>query len=87
MIVNVTVYLHYDCFPCVEKYPIKHKALIISGSLYLDMKSIHLKKIHHDYTETPRKTNGINMIKGFGTIHCEITDTVYNSSKTYMTYK
>lgn len=44
----------------------------ILSYLYLNMKGVSLKKIHHDYSETQTKGNGINMIKDFFTINFEI---------------
>lgn len=60
-------------FMCVGKNSILCQALIISH-LYLNMKSVHLKKIHHDYCETEIKSNGIDMIKDFLAINFKIKD-------------
>lgn len=59
----------------------------IWGYLHLNMKGVHLKKIHHDYTETPTKSNGINMAKDFFSIKFEIKGIIYDSSEGYLVSK
>lgn len=48
------------------------------------MKSVHLKKIHHDYSETQTESDGINMIKDFLAIHFEMIGTIYDPSESNM---
>lgn len=85
MNVDVVPCLSYDCFPVYGKKSnlvptINH----ILGYLYLNMKGVHLKKIHHDYSETQTKNHGVNMIKDFLTINFEIKVIIYDPSESYM---
>lgn len=53
----------------MEKYNLVPTVNHILVYLYLNVKGIYLKKIYHDYNETPTKQNGVNMIKDLGAIN------------------
>lgn len=52
--------------------------------MYLNMKGVYLKKIHHDYSKTQTKSNGINMVKDILAINFEIKGIRYDLLESYM---
>lgn len=56
----------------------------ILGYLYLNLKGVYLKKIHHDYSEIQTKSNDVNMIKDVLAINFEIKGLIYDPLGSYM---